>query len=47
MSIGPILEVLLPAAWFVVSAAFAAWVVAAWRNARRWPERPRGSDRAI
>jgi hypothetical protein len=46
MSIGPILEVLLLAAWFAASAAFAAWIVAAWRNARR-PERPRGSDRAI
>ena len=46
MSIGSILEVLLLVAWFAVSAAFTAWVVTAWRNARR-PERPRGGDRAI
>jgi hypothetical protein len=46
MSIGSILEVLLLAAWFAVSASFAAWVVTAWRNSRR-PQRARRSDRAI
>jgi len=46
MSIGSILEALLLAGWFAVSAAFVAWVVTEWRHARR-SGRSRRGDRLI